>query len=197
MAFETPILSNYELYSMRSVLHNRLIDTVDIKPIWGEWVGDTTQAFVADDDPSEAPIFTSTNPSPFTEAISILDIPCRVEKSGGSVYRSASGQSYALSGLMIFIPAGVTDEYDIYTHQRTFASGLQTQYYGHFAFIGGKVWSVERILSYSTNKTIAILDCLEIPAQYSITPDSSIDYVLDEDFAYILDEGYDYILGEA
>jgi hypothetical protein len=189
-------LTDCELASIRELLVERLTETVDIKPYWGEWVGDTTQAFVADDDPSTAPIFTASNAAPFTNAESILSVPCRTVKSGGSVYTAANGQSYALSGLTIYIPAGVTDEYDIYTHQRTTVSGLQTQYYGHFAFVGGRVWSVERVVSWSTQRTTAMLECLEIPAQYSIAPASRPDYILDESFGYILDEDCGYILGE-
>lgn len=178
---------------VRQLHHATLTDAVDILPYWGEWVGDTTQAFVAHDDPSTAPIFTSTNPAPFTEAESFTDVPCRALPTSGATYTAANGQSYSLSGLEVHIPTGIEG---LFTHQRTTVSGSQTQYYGHFVFWSGKVFSIERIETWGTLKLVTVLHCLEIPMQYNITPQDAPAYILAEDYDYILDEKYQPLLME-
>jgi hypothetical protein len=181
------ILSYKDEEYVRQLSHATLTDTVTIEPWWGEWEGDTTQAFVANNDPSTAPIFTSTNPAPFQQAESFSDVPCRAIPTTGSTYRAANGQSYSLSGLEVHIPAGIQN---LYNHQRTIVSGSQTQFYGHFVFWQGKVFSIERAETWGTLKIVTILHCLEIPMQYNIPPKESAAYILAEDFAFILDETY-------
>jgi hypothetical protein len=172
---------------VRQLHHALLTDTVDIIPYWGQWVGDATQAFVAYSDLSNAPIFTESNPAPFLEAKPHEAIPCQAVPATGATYSAANGQSYSLSGVELHIPTGIEG---LYTHQRTIVSGLQTQYYGHFVFWSGKVFSIERIETWGTLKLITILHCLEIPMQYNITPQTAYAYILTENYDYILTEDY-------
>jgi len=181
------VISYQQEEYVRQLHHAVLTDTIDILPRWGEWVGDTTQAFAAHDDPSTAPIFTASNPAPFVNAESFTDVPCRAVPTSGATYTAASGQSYSLSGLEVHIPTGIEG---LFTHQRTTVSGNQTQFYGHFVFWAGKVFSIERIETWGSIKLITVLHCLEIPMQYNITPNDTLAYILAEDYDYILDELY-------